>query len=225
MIKSSASLLLTVTYRYFIMCDQQTQLCLGGLTLAAWTVAMVIKVAVHKHCYLVLYFDCFMSLSLAMPSADLMACWLRSSSVDACSGDVKIGLLQLSTGQSVTGDCCTITASSGLRDSLDLWDECLWARHSLFATVALATHYAGASSSNFAPTGHVQHIWRSLLLSDISPCTIKSRRSFLLAPVHPGSPGKRAVKWLWGCLSVRWVSWSQLDMLWPLGDTVSNLCD
>jgi len=28
------------------------------------------------------------------------------------------------------------------------------------------------------------------------PCTIKSR-SFLLAPAHPGGPGKRAVKWLW----------------------------
>ena len=33
----------------------------------------------------------------------------------------------------------------------------------------------------------------------ISPCTIKSRSS-LLAPAHPGGPGKRAVKWLWcGC--------------------------
>ena len=30
----------------------------------------------------------------------------------------------------------------------------------------------------------------------IFPCTIKSRSS-LLAPAHPGGPGKRAVKRLW----------------------------
>jgi len=30
----------------------------------------------------------------------------------------------------------------------------------------------------------------------IFSCTIKSRSS-LLAPAHPGVPGKRAVKWLW----------------------------
>ena len=30
----------------------------------------------------------------------------------------------------------------------------------------------------------------------IFPCTIRSRIS-LLAPAHPGGPGKRAVKWLW----------------------------
>jgi len=34
------------------------------------------------------------------------------------------------------------------------------------------------------------------LLLLIFPCTIKSRSS-LLAPAHPGGPGKRAVKWLW----------------------------
>jgi len=38
----------------------------------------------------------------------------------------------------------------------------------------------------------------------IFPCTIKPRRRFLLAPAHPGSPRKRAVKWLcvcvWGCV-------------------------
>jgi len=32
------------------------------------------------------------------------------------------------------------------------------------------------------------------------PCTIKSRRRFLLAPAHPGSPGKRAIKWLCVCV-------------------------
>jgi len=32
----------------------------------------------------------------------------------------------------------------------------------------------------------------------LSPCTIKSRSS-LLAPAHPGGPGKRAVKQLWWC--------------------------
>jgi len=37
--------------------------------------------------------------------------------------------------------------------------------------------------------------------SDISPCTIKSR-SFLLAPAHPGRPGKRAVKRLCVCVCV-----------------------
>ena len=31
--------------------------------------------------------------------------------------------------------------------------------------------------------------------SVIFPCTIKSKRRFLLAPAHPGNPGKRAVKW------------------------------
>jgi len=36
-------------------------------------------------------------------------------------------------------------------------------------------------------------------------CTIKSRRSFLLAPANPGSSGKMAVKWL----SV------VCQMLWP----------
>jgi len=35
--------------------------------------------------------------------------------------------------------------------------------------------------------------------SDIFPCTIKSRRRFLLAPAHPDSPGKRAIKWLCVC--------------------------
>ena len=34
--------------------------------------------------------------------------------------------------------------------------------------------------------------------SQISPCTIKSRSS-LLAPAHPGGPGKRAVNGLWWC--------------------------
>jgi len=30
--------------------------------------------------------------------------------------------------------------------------------------------------------------------SDIFPCTIKSRKRFLLAPAHPGSPGKRVIR-------------------------------
>jgi len=38
--------------------------------------------------------------------------------------------------------------------------------------------------------------------SDISPCTIKPRRSFLLAPAHLGSPRKRPVKWFCVCYSV-----------------------
>jgi len=36
--------------------------------------------------------------------------------------------------------------------------------------------------------------------SDISPCTIKSRR-FLLAPAHQGSSGKMAIKQLCVCVS------------------------
>jgi len=38
--------------------------------------------------------------------------------------------------------------------------------------------------------------WSVCLPLLISPCTIKSRSS-LLAPAHPGGPGKRAIKWLW----------------------------
>ena len=34
----------------------------------------------------------------------------------------------------------------------------------------------------------------SVSASVIFPCTIKSRRRFLLALAHPGSPGKRAIK-------------------------------
>jgi len=34
----------------------------------------------------------------------------------------------------------------------------------------------------------------SVSASDISPCTIKSRRRLLLAPAHPGSPGKKGRK-------------------------------
>jgi len=38
--------------------------------------------------------------------------------------------------------------------------------------------------------------WSVCLPLLIFPCTMKSRSS-LLAPAHPGSPGKRAVKRLW----------------------------
>jgi len=38
--------------------------------------------------------------------------------------------------------------------------------------------------------------WSVCLPLLILPCTIKSR-SFLLAPAHPGSPGKRVEKRLW----------------------------
>jgi len=38
--------------------------------------------------------------------------------------------------------------------------------------------------------------WSVFLPLLIFPCTIKSRSS-LVAPAHPGGPGKRAVKWLW----------------------------
>ena len=39
--------------------------------------------------------------------------------------------------------------------------------------------------------------WSMCLPLLIFPCTLKSRSS-LLAPAHPGGPGIRAVKWLWG---------------------------
>jgi len=39
----------------------------------------------------------------------------------------------------------------------------------------------------------------SVSASDISPCTIKSRR-FLLTPAHPGGPRKRAVQRLCVCV-------------------------
>jgi len=39
-------------------------------------------------------------------------------------------------------------------------------------------------------------VWLVCLPLLIFPCTIKSRSS-LLAPAHPGGPGKRAVKRLW----------------------------
>ena len=42
----------------------------------------------------------------------------------------------------------------------------------------------------------------SVSASVIFPCTIKSRRRFLLAPAHPGIPGKRAVKRLRVCIVV-----------------------
>jgi len=38
--------------------------------------------------------------------------------------------------------------------------------------------------------------WSVCLPLIIFPCTVKSRSS-LLAPAHPGGPGKRAVKRLW----------------------------
>jgi len=44
--------------------------------------------------------------------------------------------------------------------------------------------------------------WSVCLPLLIFPCTIKSRSS-LLAPAHPGGPGKIAVKWLW-CGVVVW---------------------
>ena len=41
--------------------------------------------------------------------------------------------------------------------------------------------------------------WSVCLPLLIFPCTMKSRSS-LLAPAHPGGPGKRAVKWLCVCV-------------------------
>jgi len=48
------------------------------------------------------------------------------------------------------------------------------------------------------------------------PCTIKSRRS-LLAPAHPGGPGKRAVKHLCGVVVFRAKSFR-----WFLNDLIAK---
>ena len=51
--------------------------------------------------------------------------------------------------------------------------------------------WALVSLNEVGPAG-----WSMCLPLLISSCTIKSRSS-LLAPAHPGGPGKRAVKRLW----------------------------
>jgi len=51
--------------------------------------------------------------------------------------------------------------------------------------------WALVSLDGVAPGG-----WSVCLPLLISPCTIKTRSS-LLAPAHPGGPGKRAIKRLW----------------------------
>ena len=56
--------------------------------------------------------------------------------------------------------------------------------------------------------------WSVCLPLLIFPCTIKSRSS-LLAPAHPGAPGKRAVKRLW-CGVV--VVYKQSERLRRVGD-------
>jgi len=61
--------------------------------------------------------------------------------------------------------------------------------------------------------------WSVCLPLLIFLCTIKSR-SFLLAPAHPGGPGKRAVKrlwwwWFWGEPSLGQFPWSFLPILLP----------
>ena len=70
---------------------------------------------------------------------------------------------------------CWLGGRKGIR-SVKTWDG--WGGHWL---VRMAWRPAG---------------WSVCLPLLIFPCTIKSRRS-LLAPSHPGGPGKRAVKRLW----------------------------
>ena len=50
------------------------------------------------------------------------------------------------------------------------------------------------SGSLISPDGVMPSRIVGVSAADISACTIKSRRSSLLAPAHPGSPGKRPVK-------------------------------
>ena len=51
------------------------------------------------------------------------------------------------------------------------------------------------------PDGVAPNRMVGVSVSVIFPCTIKSKRRFLLALAHPGGPGKRAVKRL--CVCVR----------------------
>ena len=50
--------------------------------------------------------------------------------------------------------------------------------------------------------------------SGISPCTISSRRRFLLAPAHLGSSGKRALKRLFVCVSRERYKGTVCQILW-----------
>ena len=63
--------------------------------------------------------------------------------------------------------------------------------------------------------------WSVCLPLLIFPCTVKSRSS-LLAPAHPGSPGKRAVKWLWWCGGVLHIFRTRLV---PEPPTITALAD
>jgi len=54
--------------------------------------------------------------------------------------------------------------------------------------------------SLFSPDGMASSRIVGVSASVIFTCTIKSRRRFLLALADPGSPGKRAVKWLCMCV-------------------------
>jgi len=54
-----------------------------------------------------------------------------------------------------------------------------------------------------SPDGVVPSRMVGVSASLIFPCTIKSRRRFLLAPAHPVSPWKRAIKWLCVCVCVK----------------------
>jgi len=60
--------------------------------------------------------------------------------------------------------------------------------------------------------------WSVCLPLLIFPCTIKSRSS-LLALVHPGGPGKRAVRWLCGCVCV-----VNAVITYALSDLLSQFC-
>ena len=57
--------------------------------------------------------------------------------------------------------------------------------------------------SAISPDGVVPSWIVSVPASVIFPCTIKSRRRFLLAPAHPGGPGKTPVKRLCVCVVVK----------------------
>ena len=60
--------------------------------------------------------------------------------------------------------------------------------------------------SLISPDGVASSRIVGVFTSDISPCIIKSRRRFLPAPAYLCSPGKRAVKWLYVCVTYFTVS-------------------
>jgi len=78
-------------------------------------------------------------------------------------------------------------------DSSCIYMRCLMCR-SDFNLFNLHNIGDNGGGSLISPDGVAPSRIVGVSASGISACTIKSRRSFLLAPAHPSSPRKRAVK-------------------------------